>query len=234
MKEKPVILITAAREPDAATGLDLVRLHKNYVDSVVQAGGLPIIPPYAGSEADRLAEMADGLLLSGGRDIEPERMSCARKDCCGPTDCWRDDLEWALLDCFVKRKKPVLGICRGLQVINGYFGGTLFQDIPSELDVVHRDVVHAIQVRSGSVADQLFGDGFLVNSYHHQAVDRLGCGLELFAWSDGVAEGLQHTELPIWAVQWHPERMTDPDRFNPEGPDMAPLFSWWVNQAAAE
>ena len=86
-----------------------------------------------------------------------------------------------------------------------------------------------MQVVKDSLLDQLYGRSFTVNSFHHQAVQKIGKGLSVIADSDGVVEGIKHQTLPIFAVQWHPERMTGKDRFSPDGPDMHLLFAWWVN-----
>ena len=154
----------------------------------------------------------DGLLLPGGGDIEPERYGQALAGSV-EIDPKLDDLQFTALDRFVKAGKPVLGICRGHQVINVYFGGTLIQHLPQS--PVHRrdpgvpaDKVHGVCVREGSWLEKLYGSEFQVNSSHHQAVDRPGEGLEIDACSlDGVAEALHHQTLPVLSVQWHPERM---------------------------
>ena len=230
---KPIILITAAREPDVTNhNIDMLRLHKNYADSIAAAGGLPLIPALCGECADVLSDMADALLLSGGRDIEPELMGCARESGCGEVDTWRDSMEWSLLREFVLRKKPVFGICRGLQFINAFFGGTLFQDLPSRFGICHSETVHHVVAEQSSFLEELFSHEFVVNSFHHQSVDSVGEGLVITARDGVVVEGLRHSELPISAVQWHPERMVGDDRFNKEGPDMLPLFSWWIGQAS--
>ena len=231
MKSRPVILITAAREPDASNhGIDMLRLHKSYSDCVAAAGGLPFIPTYVEGEIEYIVQFADGLLLSGGRDVEPERMGCVREIKCGDTDEWRDRFEWDLLSAFVKHKKPVFGICRGLQVINAFFGGTVIQDIPSKYGISHKDTIHTVTVKSGCFLDHLFSRSFTVNSVHHQSIDVVGEGLDVVAWDGAVVEGVCHRNLPVSAVQWHPERMSGCKRFNSEGTNMMPLFLWWIQQ----
>lgn len=231
-EKKPLILVTPSREPDAANGnIDQVRVHKNYVDSIYQAGGIPLIPAFAGQELIALADSADGLMLTGGRDIDPRRYGECTAAECGKLDLWRDELEWALLAAFIQQKKPVFGICRGLQVINTFFGGTLYQDLKTASFAEHRNTVHSAKAYSDSTLEQLFGKSFTVNSFHHQAVRQLGQGLSAIAEAeDGVIEGIVHQTLPVFSVQWHPERMTGTDRFSPDGPDMHPLFLWWVEQ----
>lgn len=230
MKNKPLIFVTPSREPDPVNGnIDQIRVHKNYADSIYQAGGVPLIPAFSGEELRSLVDASDGLLLTGGRDVAPRRYGEQTSPECGKLDLWRDELEWALIDAFIQQKKPIFGICRGLQMINTFFGGTLYQDLATASFPEHRNSVHAVQVVKDSLLDQLYGRSFTVNSFHHQAVQKIGKGLSVIADSDGVVEGIKHQTLPIFAVQWHPERMTGKDRFSPDGPDMHLLFAWWVN-----
>ena len=150
---------------------------------------------------------ASGLMLPGGGDVAPERYgrkNVASRDIAPG----RDELEMSLIEAFVSAKKPVLGICRGLQVLNVYFGGTLLQNIPGHsqtevgLDRLHKTVT------ADSFLKSLYGKEQIVNSAHHQAVERLGRGLRAVQWSaDGMIEAVEHKTLPIWAVQWHPERL---------------------------
>lgn len=119
----------------------------------------------------------------------------------------RDAAELALLKRFSAAKKPILGICRGLQIINVAFGGTLIQDLPGHNAVNGMDRLHNVCM-TPSFLQVLYGTTMLTNSAHHQAVDQLGQGLRAVQWApDGTVEALCHTQLPIWAVQWHPERM---------------------------
>ena len=146
-----------------------------------------------------------GLLLPGGGDIDPE---CYGQENHGSRsiDLVRDQREWDLLAQFLATGKPVLGICRGLQVVNVFFGGTLYQDIPGHSSP-EGDFLHTVVTR-GAPFDALFPPGSRVNSAHHQAVELLGEGLQPVQWSeDGVVEALIHQTKPVWCVQWHPERM---------------------------
>ena len=122
-----------------------------------------------------------------------------------PPDPERDWAELTLLEEFTSRERPVLGICRGLQGINVFFGGTLCQDLPGHRAVNGIDRLH--RVRTAPAFRDALPEG-IVNSSHHQAVDRLGKGLVAVQWApDGTVEALCHQELPVWAVQWHPERL---------------------------
>lgn len=226
---KPLILLT--------TGFGIVRemdqrqLFQNYADAISQAGGQPVL---ALGMDEELADRADGLFLTGGVDIEPGRYGCERKPWCGQGDLVRDEEELKLFGWFVRREKPVLGVCRGLQLINTGLGGTLWQDQKEEMGVDgHGDgAVHPVSLSPGSVVHGLLGDEILVNSYHHQSVRRLGRGLKVTAMAGEIVEGVEHQSLPVWAVQWHPERMTGARRVTGEGPDMHPLFQWFVKACA--
>lgn len=148
----------------------------------------------------------DALLLPGGGDLEPWRYG--QKNLGSRSmDAKRDQQELDLLDLFVWKRKPVLGICRGLQVINVYFGGSLIQDLEGHSAVNGADRYHAVQTTDAKM-EMLFGAGMLVNSAHHQAIDRLGKGVNPFQQApDGTIEGIYHESFPVWAVQWHPERL---------------------------
>lgn len=153
----------------------------------------------------------DALLLPGGGDINPK---CYGQDNTDSTwiDDELDEKQLKALDLFVKNKKPVLGICRGHQLINVYFNGTLFQDIKEKKDHTqpqdYVDNENDIIAVKGSFLEQLYGEEFRSNSSHHQAIDKLGEGLEIVArCKDGVVEATKHKTLPIITVQFHPERM---------------------------
>lgn len=154
----------------------------------------------------------DGLLLPGGWDADPALYGQPNHACEG-VNRELDKLQMRALDEFVKAGKPVLGICRGLQMIDIYFGGSLIQHIStasahSRDEGVPEDKVHLSRAIKGSFLERLYGDFFATNSSHHQAIAELGEGLEAVQWAeDGVIEGIVHQTLPVWGVQWHPERM---------------------------
>ena len=119
----------------------------------------------------------------------------------------RDEHELALIDDFLRVGRPVLGICHGLQVLNVYFGGTLRQHIEGHSQIDGHDRLHPV-CAEGGLLRTLYGPRFVVNSAHHQAVDTLGTGLEVLARAnDGTVEAVGHKYLPVFAVQWHPERL---------------------------
>lgn len=148
----------------------------------------------------------DAVLLPGGGDLEPWRYG-QENTACREMEPERDAAEFALLEQCVAARTPVLGICRGLQTVNVFFGGTLLQDIPNHSASNGTDGRHWARNAPASFLWELFGERMEVNSAHHQAAGELGQGLEAVQWAeDGTIEALFHTTLPIWAVQWHPER----------------------------
>jgi putative glutamine amidotransferase len=176
---------------------------ENYINAIEEVGAIPCL----NEEYD---DSFDGLVLCGGSDIHPsycnEEMDGSRN-----IDEARDKQEFALLKAFVEAGKPVLGICRGCQLINIFFGGTLYQDIVNakEHSSSECDLVHNAKAEKGSVIAELYGEIFPINSAHHQAIKKLGDNLKITMLSEDetVIEGIEHTSLPIFAVQWHPERM---------------------------
>ena len=148
----------------------------------------------------------DALLLPGGGDIDPARFFLAPLENRSETfDIPRDEFEFTLFDRFFTLKKPILGICRGMQLINVALGGTLWQDLPSQCGLTHTAAKDAEPMAHTVVFDN--GAVRTVNSFHHQAVRKVARGLSVTARSgDGMAEALKHDVLPVRAVQWHPEK----------------------------
>ena len=159
----------------------------------------------------RPGEKYAGLVLAGGGDMDPAFFGQANR-ASRDIDRARDEAELALLDWFLSRGKPVLGICRGHQAANVWAGGDLIQDLGEELVPCHQgeiDLVHPVETEEGSLLRRLYGREFCVNSRHHQGVGRLGKGLRVTALSaGGVIEAMEHGSLPLITVQFHPERMT--------------------------
>lgn len=179
---------------------------RNYKHAVEASGGLPCF--------GARPEECDALLLPGGGDMEPWRYG-QENVACFDLEPERDAAELALLDLFTGWKKPILGICRGMQTINVFFGGTLVQDIPGHSQINGIDRIHAVHAADPcGIPDftrKLYGSECLVNSAHHQCVDRLGAGLCVSQQvPDGIVEAFYHQSLPVWGIQWHPERLMDP------------------------
>ena len=173
----------------------------------------------------------DGLILCGGGDLESSLFGQENQGS-HPPDVARDQAELELFRAFSQAGKPILGICRGMQVINVALGGDLIQDLPAPVRIFHSagecDLVHPVRCLEGSFLHQLYGPLLPVNSLHHQAVDRLGKGLRAIAWSEsGVVEALDCPGQPILAVQFHPERMAFSYR-RPDTADGAPILSHFL------
>ncbi len=188
----------------------------NYLDGIRESGGIPVILPLHSRPEDALQilELCQGLLMTGGHDVDPAMYGQEKKPTCGKLCPARDALEQALYRRAVTDNKAVLGICRGLQSINVLEGGTLYQDLPTEApgQVEHHaqppydQVAHTVRLESG--LKELLGlEELGVNSYHHQGIDRLGPELESMAFSeDGLIEAIRHKKKRfVWATQWHPE-----------------------------
>jgi putative glutamine amidotransferase len=196
-------------------------LPRRYADKVVQAGGLPVVLPPLPGVAGILPRL-DGLILSGGGDIDPDRYTAARDPATGPASTARDDAELALCTAALASGLPLLGICRGLQVINVTLGGTLHQHLPG---LVGHDGHspeeggygrHEVSVAAGSrLAGVLGSAGLTVPTHHHQAIDKLGAGLVATSWAaDGIIESAEFGSADpqdsfMVAVQWHPEAGED-------------------------
>ena len=236
----PVIGITATLKQDVDCVAErplgkFVRADLDYVEGVAEAGGVPVVlPPVVGARgAEALLEGMDGLLLSGGSDLDPCYYGEKPVPELGVTIPERDAFEMALLEHALRRKIPILGICRGMQVLNVALGGTLYQDLPSQTDHMvllgHRQETpkwqptHEVEVDEGSkVAEILGADELKVNSYHHQAIKELASGLVAVAHApDGVIEAVESGDLSkrwLIGVQWHAEAMRD------AGPEHRNLF----------
>jgi gamma-glutamyl-gamma-aminobutyrate hydrolase PuuD len=223
----PVIGISAYTEQARWGNWDTeaVVLPRRYTDRVAEAGGLPVLlPPVPGIE-DMIGRL-DGLVLSGGGDIDPARYGARHHPATNSVRPFRDAAEAALLSAALERGLPVLGICRGIQVINVVMGGTLHQHVPDlvghhgHAPAPGRYGAHPVRIAAGSELARILGrtqvDG--VPTQHHQALDRLGDGLIATAWSgDGLVEAVE-LDAPgcpfAVGVQWHPEAADDLSLFS--------------------
>lgn len=223
---KPLIgIIPGSRTSPEGLRLDLPVM---YGDAVARAGGLPVLlaggPDGAGAWADRL----DGLLLAGGGDVAPARYGQEDRGCRGVSER-RDELEIALTLAFWAAGKPILGICRGIQVLCVALGGALVQDIGRELRLVHPNSYrpcHDVAIRRECFLGPLLGASHAVNSTHHQALRDIPPPLVPCAWSEEgrIAEAVEAADgRPVWGVQWHPERMTS-------DPAMDALFAAYIGR----
>ena len=180
-----------------------------------------------------IAEMlqCDGLLLSGGADMDPDLYGEEPlNDSVKPLP-ERTAFEKPLFEAFLKRGKPIMGICRGSQLINVCMGGTLYQDLLEQKGWIHMNgaIRHDVYAEEGSVLYKLFGKQFKTNSTHHQAVKDLAPGFHVTARSiEGIIEAYEHDTLPIYATQFHPERLTG-ILWDDRTPDYKPWFEYFVN-----
>jgi putative glutamine amidotransferase len=223
-KMTPVIGITPSSQVEKLAHGTFLRyvLSAPYVRAIEAAGGLPIVlPPQRDTSA--LFDLIDGLLLSGGPDIEPSRYGDAWvHDATYGIDPERDQFELDLFDAAIARGIPVFGICRGIQVINVALGGTLIQDVASQhagaAEIGHRQherglvdhaVGHNVSAPEPGLLPIFSGDGLGVNSFHHQAILELAPDLAPVAWSpDGLVEAVVRPgNCTVFGVQWHPELM---------------------------
>ncbi len=196
----------------------------NYIAALKAVGIEPVVT-LDPAEAARCG----GLLLPGGGDVDPARFG-EENHGSRDIDTALDAVQLAALDGFVKAGKAVLGICRGHQVVNVYFGGGLVQDLPTAEDHMahgHVDSVHTVEIAAGSVLGRLYGRSATVNSSHHQGLGAMGRGLSVTALApDGVVEAAEHESLPILTVQFHPERMAFAHA-REDTADGAGIFRWF-------
>lgn len=212
---KPIIGVTPWEKSEPSRHYELGR---GYCEKLLACGCVPLILPFAPAEdAQRLLSLCDGLLLSGGEDIAPALYGEQTLPACGTVSPERDAFEWALLYEAERRALPVLGICRGIQILNAFYGGTLVQDIESQLSLPkalhspgHYGPAHTVTPQPGTRLAAVLGtEATAVNSSHHQCVKTTQLTVSA-ADPNGMIEAV---EMPgarfVLGVQWHPERMED-------------------------
>ena len=216
--------------PQMSTDPEPTVAQSKYIESLARAGaGMRWVELSDPEQAVQDALTCDGLLLPGGGDMDPKFYGQERIPACGEPNLLRDAAEPLLLRAFLAADKPVLGICRGIQVMNAVLGGDLYQDIKPFEHLPHNGhwaKVHTVTVRRGTLLSRILGqDTVLVNSQHHQAVDRVAPGFTLAALSeDGIVEAIEKPDARFClGVQWHPEWLSDAD------PAMQGLFDAFVN-----
>lgn len=237
---KPVIGISAnilISESRSNPGMERAYVNCDYVNSIVTAGGVPVILPVINDYEAVEAQMrnVDGLLLSGGYDVNPllyGEEPTKLQDFIYPEV---DEHDINLIKLAYKMNKPILGICKGIQVLNVAFGGTLYQDLSHMEDcfIKHsqnskRNMAgHTVEILKGTKLHKIFGDSIQTNSFHHQAVKEAASDFIVSAWSkDGVVEGMEMKGKGfVMGVQWHPEGMIE------NHPIMLKLFETFVDAA---
>ena len=238
MGKRPVIGISASRSEEKHQLL----LTETYLNAVWRAGGLPMVLPSTITQenaVDELLDRVDGVLLSGGIDVHPRRFGEEIHPACGAIDETRDAFELTLTRRAIERGMPVFGICRGIQVIAVALGGTLFQDIESQLGIPtshHRqeppydDYKHAVRFKEGGLLERITGTTImLTNSMHHQSVKDAGDQLIIEGiTTDGIIEAVSMKgNEAVFGVQFHPEHL---DGFSDHA---ARMFTYFVEKAAA-
>ena len=240
---KPIILIACGKRnevtPQGSVQTITSGCNMDYIQAVVRAGGAPLLVPCIPDTGalEAAVQAADALLLTGGGDVnslvygqEPHPQSKYQ-------DPVRDEMEFTVTRLALERGLPILAVCRGAQLLNVALGGTLIQDIPTQVkDPINHyshgtDVVllHSIDIETGTLLHRILESGVTaVNSYHHQTVDRLGAGLRVNSRArDGVVEGIEAEDgRPVLGVQFHPEECAA------DYPQFQRLFDWLVRSAS--
>jgi putative glutamine amidotransferase len=211
-KTKPVIGITTDIKTDAKE--EIFVIEKFYAVAIANAGGIPLfLPTLSGSRSllkDTVAKI-DGLLISGGRDMDPKFYNEEPHPNLRPMKLERTESEMIILEEALKQNIPVLGICGGMQLMNVFFGGSLYQDIPSQISnaLIHeKGSVHEIYVEEDTLLQKISKEkSFSIKSYHHQSVKAPGKGLRISArCPDGIIEAIEGIDSFVLGIQWHPER----------------------------
>jgi putative glutamine amidotransferase len=218
---RPFIGVNADFVPASKVHCPYVRLNAGYLDTLVAAGGMPVIVPPLGKDVDLDAWMdrLDGFVLTGGLDMEPRRMGCPPHSAVQPMPERREESDRLLLRQLLERRMPVLAIGLGMQQLNVLCGGSLYLHLPADLPraMPHRDPTgcphrHLVLIEPNTRMEEIYGGGEIrVNSAHHQAVRQVGEGLRVGARSpDGVIEAIETTDAHWFCVgvQWHPESET--------------------------
>jgi putative glutamine amidotransferase len=214
-------------------------LNAAYIAAVLGAGAVPVLlPPQLDARArDELLASADGLLLTGGADVDPGTYGETPHPSVTGTSPMRDMAERALIERAMARELPILAICRGMQMLNVALGGSLIQDVPTQVagalehsqtpDHARGEPTHTVAIEAGSRLATIVGrDELVVNSMHHQALGRMGAGLAATAWAgDGVIEAAELPGRRVLAVQWHPEELVA------EHKHARALFTWLAREA---
>ncbi|MGL4655270.1 MAG: gamma-glutamyl-gamma-aminobutyrate hydrolase family protein [Sarcina sp.] len=214
----------------------LIRVFSDYSDSVIKAGAIPIIIPFTTDKnvLNEYMDIIDGLIVTGGYDIDPLRYNEEPHEKLEGISLERDLYEFHLVEKAIEKNIPILGICRGHQLLNVVYGGTLYQDISliKGANLKHRQQglchfpTHSISVKKGTKLFEVLGDKAMVNSFHHLAVKDVASGFVISATSkDGVVEAIEKVDGNfVMGVQWHPECLTK----NSE--DMLKLFAYFIEK----
>lgn len=218
MRTKPLVGVTPLYDNDRES----VWMIPGYLEALSACGALPVILPFSPSDAALMVEECDGILFTGGSDVSPSLYEEEPDPACGELCPRRDELEYALLSEALNKDVPLLGICRGAQFINAALGGSLYQDIPSQMpsavshcmDSPYDRYWHKVSLTPDTpLSTMLKTTTIQVNSYHHQGIRDLSFQLCPMAYSpDGLVEAFYHSSKKFtWGVQWHPEFLWQKD-----------------------
>lgn len=235
MERRPLIGISGMQNEEKSR----LMLGKRYANEIMRAGGLPVLLPYPADEStiDALLSRIDGLLLAGGGDIHPTRFGEEMLPCCGAVDEERDEFELMLTRKALDLHMPIFGICRGIQVLTVAMGGTLFQDIETQLGIPKQkhkqqppydDPVHTVRFKEGGLFERITGTQLMpTNSMHHQAIKEAGDRLRIEGITmDGIIEAVSSVENDaVFGVEFHPEYLADYSDF------AASMFSYFIDKA---
>ncbi len=227
--ERATILITCSIIEKTEKSLEKFSLAKEYTDAIIKNGGRVLMMPYGIDHADidYYLSLSDGLLLTGGVDVNPKYYNEEVLFNTVLLSDMRDSAEEYLYKKAKQKGIPIFGICRGMQAINSFEGGSLYQDLPVQKSVIHSFTKHDVEIQKESLMYKLFGEKIRVNSYHHQAVKQVAEGFVATMYDGEIVEAIEHESLPIFALQSHPERQRG--ERTPEGiQDMDVIFSHFV------
>lgn len=235
--QKPLIGITGRRWParhladflvSALHDAELDLHFTEYPAAVAAAGGIPVELTRDAPVAD-LIERLDGVVISGGADVNPAAYGAEPEPGLGHTEPARDEWELAVIAEAIRTGVPLLGICRGAQLLHVHLGGSLTQDVGLDDGVGHprfagdrSERCHSVSFQSGTLAAALYGERANVNSLHHQTINPDGHAVQSGHADDGVVEAIEVPGTPVFGVQWHPEMLREPD----------PAMGWLITEAA--
>ena len=237
MNTRPIIGISASLTIDSSQKFlcrRIISLNENYINAIIHSDGIPFVLPITDNIEiiKNYARLLDGLLLSGGYDINPLNYFENPSLKLGKTLNERDEFEINLIKEFEKLDKPILGICRGNQILNIAHGGTLYQDISliqgafikHNQDALEYEVTHKVTIKEDTNLIKIVGKNILVNSYHHQSIKKLGEGLKVAAISDdNVIDAVENIDGSFkLGIQWHPEMIFNKNK------TMAKIFKYFL------
>lgn len=235
-----IILVTGMIGPNPRGGQAL-SVNTAYMQAIAAAGGIPVLMGMT-KLAGEYAKIADGLLITGGESVHPARFGMTFDELADgdPTiahnlkagcNTTRDEMEFAAFEAFYKAGKPIMGVCRGHQLVNAALGGKNMLNFPRKHRFEHSEgIQHEIVTEPGSILNKLYGPKMLVNSFHRDCAWSAGENVLVGARSeDGIIEEIEHKTLPIFSVQFHPERMRGETPNPTFGPDGTKIFEYFIS-----